>query len=100
MQRKKEETLKENSKLKIEENELKRAEQLREVKREHDLRKAEKEIVMAMKRDNLARIQRMQEYQQKETLRKVALNDKKSAEMKKQKAELLGTYQNYSDLRI
>ena len=88
--RKKEETLKYNAKSKIERDEARKAEQQRELKREHDLRKAEKDILMAMKQDNLARIKRMQEYQQKETLRKVALNERKSAEMKKKKAELLG----------
>jgi predicted transcriptional regulator len=45
---------------------------------------------MEMKRDNLARIKRMQEYQQKETQRKIAMNDARSEEMKKKKAELLG----------
>lgn len=92
MARKKEDALKENAKKKIERDEIRRTEQQRELKKEHDLRKAEKDILMAMKQDNLARIKRMQEYQQKETLRKVALNDKKSTEMKKQKAELLGEY--------
>jgi hypothetical protein len=89
MTRSKEAALKERAKIKIEQDEARRAEQQRNLKRENELLKAEKDILMAMKQENLARIKRMQEYQQKETLRKVALNDKKSAEMKKKKAELL-----------
>ena len=92
MARKKEEALKDEVKSKIEKDEARRLEQQRELKREHDLRKAERDILMSMKQANLARIKRQQEYQQKETLRKVAESDKKAAEIKKQKAELIGKF--------
>eukprot|EP00804_Cyclotella_cryptica_P019869 CCRYP_021135-RE/>CCRYP_021135-RE protein AED:0.33 eAED:0.35 QI:0/0.5/0.28/1/0.66/0.42/7/575/569 len=88
MAKEKEEALKQSVKNKIEEEEARREMQQKEMQKELVLRKAEKDILMEMKRDNLARIKRIQEYQQKETLRKVAMNDARSQEMKKKKAEL------------
>lgn len=92
MVRKKEDALKDDVKKKMLLDEARRLEQQRELKREHDLRTAEREIIMSMKQANLARIKRQQEYHAKETLRKVVDSDAKSSEMKRKKAELIGEH--------
>ena len=68
--RDKEESIKLTAQTKIEQEEARLAEAAKEVVKEKMLRKAEKDLLSQMKKDNLARIKRKQEYKMKETLRK------------------------------
>lgn len=68
--RDKEESIKLTAQTKIEQEEARLAEAAKEVVKEKMLRKAEKDVLSQMKKDNLARIKRKQEYKMKETLRK------------------------------
>ena len=55
--------------------------------------KEERELHLQMKRDNVERIKRMQEYKRVETMKKISENDKRTEEMMKTKGELAKTRQ-------
>ena len=59
--------------------------------KEMTLLKEERELNLQMKRDNVERIKRMQEYKRLETMRKIAENDMRIEDMLKTKEELAKT---------
>ena len=58
-------------------------------KREQELIKAERELVLQMKKDNLERLKKKQEFRHKETMKRVHENDLRTQELFQQKEELM-----------
>ena len=87
--RDKDDAIKQDIRTRIEQEEANLIHLAEQRRKEQMLLKAEKDLQMQMKRENLKRIKRKQEYQLKETMRKVEENDRRTQELKKRKEELL-----------
>ena len=89
MSKQKEEEVKMKSKSKIEQGEDHLKQLAEKRRKEQMLIKAERDLQMQLKKDNLARIKRANEYKQKEMTRKAQEDDRRCLEMKQKREQLL-----------